>query len=168
VACLSCASSSRQGKPLTVNLLTKYTGVLWCFLIFAPQTRPASQVVLQTPSKSLGFRKLPSREPFACVSPLAATLMDTPTSVANKRLRVRLTPLDATLTKNRGVGSAPPVRSAYPSLRPTPDICHPEANRRGSLKDLIANFKHCRGLSECVLCPSLATGHGPRSTGHFS
>jgi hypothetical protein len=36
------------------------------------------------------------------ISPLAATLMDLPASVANKRLTVWLTPLDATLTKNRG------------------------------------------------------------------
>jgi len=37
------------------------------------------------------------------VSSLAATLMDLPASVANKRLTTRLSPLDATLTKNRGV-----------------------------------------------------------------
>src|ERR1700693_4894019 len=50
--------------------------------------------------------KLPSRQQFACVSPLAATLMDSLASVANKRLTASLTPLDATLTKNRGVGGA--------------------------------------------------------------
>jgi hypothetical protein len=38
------------------------------------------------------------------VSPLAATLTDLPASVANKRLTENLTPLDATLTKNRGRG----------------------------------------------------------------
>ncbi len=38
------------------------------------------------------------------LSPLAATLMDLPASVANKRLTVWLNPLDATLTKNRGWG----------------------------------------------------------------
>jgi hypothetical protein len=38
------------------------------------------------------------------VNPLAATLMDLPASVANKGLTVWLSPLDATLTKNRGVG----------------------------------------------------------------
>jgi hypothetical protein len=38
------------------------------------------------------------------VSPLVATRMGLPTSVANKRLTVFLSPLDATLTKNRGEG----------------------------------------------------------------
>ncbi len=37
------------------------------------------------------------------ISRLAATLMDLPASVANKRLTAWLSPLDATLTKNRGV-----------------------------------------------------------------
>jgi hypothetical protein len=36
-----------------------------------------------------------------------ATLMNSPGSVANKRLTEWLTPLDATLTKNRGVGAPP-------------------------------------------------------------
>src|SRR6266852_7536541 len=35
--------------------------------------------------------------------------MDLPASVANKRLTVWLSPLDATLTKNRGVGGAAPL-----------------------------------------------------------
>src|SRR6266851_3940051 len=50
-----------------------------------------------TPSASL---------PIIALSPLAATLMDLPASVANKRLTVGLTPLDATLTKNRGWGQS--------------------------------------------------------------
>ena len=36
------------------------------------------------------------------LSPLSATLIDLPASVANKRLTPWLSPLDATLTKNRG------------------------------------------------------------------
>ncbi len=40
------------------------------------------------------------------VSPLAATLMDLPASVANKRLTAWLSPLAATLTKNRRGGGA--------------------------------------------------------------
>jgi hypothetical protein len=36
------------------------------------------------------------------VSPLVATLKDRPASVANKRLTAKLSPLSATLTKNRG------------------------------------------------------------------
>src|SRR6267378_5438924 len=81
-----------------------------CFLSLTPPTRPPRQVVLQTPSKSFGLTKSLSREQITCVSPLAATLMDLPASVANKRLTDWLSHLDATLTKNRGVGSAPLVR----------------------------------------------------------
>src|SRR6266478_3075324 len=54
------------------------------------------------------------------VSPLAATLMDLPASVANKRLTVGVSPLDATLTKNRGVHpSSQKVLSlrAFPAVR---------------------------------------------------
>jgi hypothetical protein len=50
---------------------------------------------------------------FWCnINPLAATLMDLPASVANKRLTSRLNPLDATFTKIRGVG----VRISLASL----------------------------------------------------
>jgi hypothetical protein len=38
------------------------------------------------------------------LSPLAATLIELPASVANKRLTVWLNSLDATLTKNTGPG----------------------------------------------------------------
>src|SRR5882762_8214701 len=41
------------------------------------------------------------------LSPLDATLIVLPASVANKRLTVELNLLDATLTKNRGVGAPP-------------------------------------------------------------
>jgi hypothetical protein len=44
------------------------------------------------------------RQHVVRVSPLAATLMAFPASVANKRLTVTLSPLAATLTKNRGEG----------------------------------------------------------------
>ena len=53
----------------------------------------------------------PSRQPLnvlylhpIAISPLAATFMGLPASVANKRLAVLLSHLDATLTKNKGVG----------------------------------------------------------------
>src|SRR5713226_6892755 len=52
--------------------------------------------------------RLPRLAQFWCnVSPLAATLIVPPVSVANKRLTAWLNPLDATLTKNRGVGAPP-------------------------------------------------------------
>ena len=50
-------------------------------------------------------KPLLSRHRFASISHLDATLTDLPASVANKRLTVLLSPLDATLTKNTGVGS---------------------------------------------------------------
>src|SRR6202158_3799366 len=55
-----------------------------------------------TPPKSFHPSQLTSSQQSALVSPLAATLMDLPASVANKRLTVGLSSLDATLTKNRG------------------------------------------------------------------
>src|SRR6267154_653231 len=77
-----------RSKPLTVNLLTNYTNMSYWCLDLTPPTRPAHQV-LQTPSRPLGLTWLPSRQPFACISYLAATL-----------------------TKNRGAGGALLVRSA--------------------------------------------------------
>src|SRR6266481_9162733 len=64
----------------------------------------ARQVVHLTPSKSPAPSQLLSRQHFVRISPLAATLMDLPASVANKRLTAELSPLAATLAKNRGVG----------------------------------------------------------------
>ena len=64
----------------------------------------ARLAVLLTPPKSFHPSQLTSSQQSALVSPLAATLMDLPASVANKRLTVGLSSLDATLTKNRGVG----------------------------------------------------------------
>src|SRR6266403_5177462 len=71
----------------------------------------ARQIVLLAPPKSPHPTQLLPRQYFAPVSPLAATLMESPASVANKRLTARLNPLPATLTKNRGVGS----RRAHPT-----------------------------------------------------
>src|SRR6266481_6027802 len=60
------------------------------------------QVVLLTPPKSSHPTQFLSRPQSAPVSPLTATLMHPPASVANKRLTAGLSSLDATLTKNRG------------------------------------------------------------------
>jgi len=64
----------------------------------------ARHAVLLTPPESSHPAQLLSRQQSAPVNPLAATLMDLPASVANKRLTAGLSPLDATLTKNRGGG----------------------------------------------------------------
>ena len=50
-------------------------------------------------------RPLLSRQQPASITLLDATLMDSPASVANKRLTTSLNPLDATHTKNRGEGA---------------------------------------------------------------
>src|SRR6267378_8026823 len=60
--------------------------------------------VLLTSSKSSHPSQLLSRQHIVRVSPLAATFMVSPASVANKRLTVGLSSLDATLTKIRGRG----------------------------------------------------------------
>ena len=64
----------------------------------------ARLAVTLTPPKSFHPSQSTSSQQPALVSPLAATLMDLPANVANKRLTVGLSYLDATLTKNRGVG----------------------------------------------------------------
>src|SRR5258706_9481521 len=62
----------------------------------------ARQAVPLTPSESLGLAKLLSGQQLSRLTSLAATLVDSTASVANRRLAARLTPLDATLTKNMG------------------------------------------------------------------
>src|SRR6266404_1322997 len=62
------------------------------------------QLVLLTPPKSSHPTSLLYRQQSAPISPLAATLMRPPVSVANKRLTRYLSPLDSALTKNRGSG----------------------------------------------------------------
>jgi hypothetical protein len=68
---------------------------------------PSPRPVLLTPSKSSALTQLPFCQQPTPVTSLTATLRKLPASVANKRLTQRLNPLDATLTKNTGVGSQP-------------------------------------------------------------
>src|SRR5713226_9873141 len=70
----------------------------------ALRTMRPRHAVLLTPSKSSHPTQLLSGRHGIRVSPLAATLTAFLASVANKRLTVGLSPLDATLTKNRGEG----------------------------------------------------------------
>jgi len=72
------------------------------------------QAVLVTPLKSSHPIQLPSRQLQASISPLAATLMNLPASVANKRLTPRLTSLAATLTKKPGGGAHPSSQEIFP------------------------------------------------------
>src|SRR6266571_1875590 len=78
---------------------------------------PARQVVLLTPLESPHPKALLSSQQPAPISPLAATLMDSPASVANKRLTVELSPLDATLTKNTGGGDILLLRNSSLTTR---------------------------------------------------
>jgi hypothetical protein len=69
-----------------------------------PASRTHLRDDIQTPSTARHPRALLYRQHRAAISPLPATLTDHPASVANKRLTENLTPLDATLTKYRGLG----------------------------------------------------------------
>ena len=90
----------------------------------ALRTMLARHAVLITPTSSSRLSSLLSRRQSAPLTPLGATLMDFPASVANKRLTSGLSPLAATLTKNGGVGLASPrfglsdVQSGRGKLRP--------------------------------------------------
>src|ERR1700730_15315163 len=76
----------------------------------------ARPVVLLTPRKSSHPSQLLSRQQLASASPLSATLMNLLASVANKRLTLGLSPLDATLTKAEG--RAYSSHSGTPRARP--------------------------------------------------
>jgi hypothetical protein len=86
----------------------------------------ARQVVLSTLPNFSHPRPLLSRQQSVGLSPLHATLMGLPASVANKRLTENLTPLDATLTKNTGVTSFQP--KAFPSSRPASQTFRPSGD----------------------------------------
>jgi hypothetical protein len=81
-------------------------------------------IIVQAPSNFSHPGDLLSCQHNAPVSPLAATPMNLPASVANKRLTENLTPLDSTLTKNRGEGVSPTFKPSnlqtfQPSNLPT-------------------------------------------------
>jgi len=83
---------------------------------------PARLVVLPNRPRPSHPRWLLSRQHRACVSPLVATLMNLPASVANKRLTAQLNLLDATLTKNTGGDtlSIPKLATPHSSLATAP------------------------------------------------
>jgi hypothetical protein len=80
--------------------------------------RPRHAVLL-TPSKSSRPSKLLSRQHIIRVSSLDATLMSSLVNVAIKGLKVGLSLLDATLTKNMGVGALPSRSGTHPSAPAT-------------------------------------------------
>ncbi len=129
-------------------------------------------------------RRFLSPKAFPChasenspVSPLAATLMDLPASVANKRLTVGLSPLDATLTKNRGGTSFKPKGSLPPRLSCSSDVqTFPHANVStcfpailfpfNRLRTLLHNGRHVSAFLSitCALFPSRRRVYPPLPT----
>src|SRR6266478_736268 len=110
------------------NVLTSFTPKSLPFNLFTdphPLT-PVTSIFYKNAGGRGHSRRFLSPEALPChasknspVSPLAATLMDLPASVANKRLTVGVSPLDATLTKNRGVH---PSSQKVLSLRAFPAV----------------------------------------------
>src|SRR5713101_6051920 len=109
--------------------------------------RPRHAVLLTPPPKSSHPSQSLPRQQSASVSPLAATLMDLPASVANKRLTVGLSPLDATLTKNRGGTSFKPKGSLPPRLSCSSDVqTFPHANVSTCFPAILFPFNRLRTL----------------------
>jgi hypothetical protein len=129
------------------------------------------QVVLLTPLESVHPHPLPSHKHLAILTPLDATLMHSPVSVANKRLTAALSPLAATLTKNREVG-APPfdvstfgpsnVQTIPNSLSP---VLHPTDHRQLTRPDPVGATDHS-SLSPAFACPPWRATH-TKTTGVY-
>src|SRR6266403_5503150 len=100
----------------------------------------------------------------AIASPLSATLINLPASVANKQLTAKLNPLDATLTKNRGGWGG-----LWLTRRPTKGGCpdRPEAveGRRFHRSPITSHPSPVtRPFRLPLLHGSLDTDHWPRVT----
>src|SRR5467141_5078557 len=109
--CRVCTQNSHSGSPRA-----KPRGTPSCVLPNVPSTRLGAGIGRFLRSVHSAFSVISALNPsfpffqFSTVnfqpshhpSSLAATLMDPLASVANTRLTLRLSPLDATLTKNRG------------------------------------------------------------------
>src|SRR6267142_1353487 len=111
------------------------------------------RVVLLTPPKSSHLRPLLSHQHNAPISPLVATLMNLPASVANKELTELLNPLAATLTKNRGWGVLW-LTNSHQSL--TGKKCMCKSLVFCSLRTLPSsasrNFFACHSYENCRVC----------------
>ncbi len=103
------SSRSRSASRLSsFTFLTSFTSPISFPVISFADPHPINSVVSYPYKNEYPARiRVPSdhresRASLAPLSPLAATLMDLPANVVNKRLTSSLNPLDATLTKNRG------------------------------------------------------------------
>src|SRR5882724_5595422 len=154
-AALAIADSGPVGKE----------GALRTMLARLPRAS-MGQVVLLTCSESLHPTQLLSRRQSTPISPLAATLMNSLASVANKRLTAELSPLDATLSKNRGVGgvwSTPLSQKhlgwGYPLASRRKEIPHQvKENRRGKAQRINPVENAAMTLDHCseIFHPGIA------------
>jgi|SRR5580704_4901174 hypothetical protein len=124
--------------------------------LFFPNVQPANlPTCLRCPNSS---KILPHPRPFLCrqhyapISSLAATRTNPPASVADKRLTPILTPLDATLTKNRGGRGIPnsPIQLSNVDCQP-PHPQSPSLPRyliTSSLRSTPAPKVHCTTQGE--------------------
>src|SRR5712691_1756363 len=138
------------------DVLTSFTAKSLPFNLFA-DSHPLTPVTSDFYKNAGGrghSRRFLSPKAFPChtsenspVSPLAATLMDLPASVANKRLTVGLSPLDATLTRNRGGTSFKPKGSLPPRLSCSSDVqTFPHANVSTCFPAILFPFNRLRTL----------------------
>jgi len=116
---IRCYSYPSFGASLTPFVSRPYKCPLSQTLSFHILANAWGYTPLLAPRKSSLAAQLPSRQQSAPVSPLAATLMNLPASVANKRLTAELTHLDATLTKNPGATPPFDVSTFRPSAAQT-------------------------------------------------
>ena len=90
----------------------------------------------------------PGSLPIIALSPLGATLMDLPASVANKRLTARLSPSDATLTKTGGTSFKPDTFSLSWPRSPVPASHLPYALPSSVSRNLFV----CHSCENCRVC----------------
>src|ERR1700687_4045712 len=157
--CVQLSTSQRSNLPLRAPFL--FTSLPPHFLTSRSPYPPApikDPDPVGTPSWLLATDGL---------SLLAATLMDLPASVPNKRLTAWLNPLDATLTKNRGWGQSGAIfrptdqLSTQPSSSPKSLPYNPFADPH-PLSLYPAIFYKKGGGKSAVLPPVIS--HGSRVT----
>ncbi len=115
------------------------------------------------------------------LSPLAATLMDLPASVANKRLTACLSPLAATLTRNRGVGATRERFFTLLHIQPASHLPYTLPSSVSRKPFVCHSYENCRGVYQqfpfwnYALMPETRPGnrdaflfHGSRFTVHGS
>src|SRR6266436_4020022 len=116
-----------------------YNSVLdWGTVRSCPSIMVARQAVPLTPSESLGLAKLLSYQHSSCLTPLAATLVDSTASVANKRLTANGNPFRCNTYKKHGGGV--PLRLTSYSFGVTP--CAPIPCRTVTLAAKLGGTNH--------------------------